>query len=186
MKLNLGSGSKRYDGFINIDQDPGSQPDHVVDLETQALPFLDNTVSHVLAHHVLEHMGNGFFNCIKEIYRVCQPGAILEVHVPHPRHDTFLIDPTHQRSIMPDTMAMFSKKRNRNDIKAGGCETPLGFIHNVDFECVGLDYVLDPYFQQVFKNLQQHECEQIVRTCNNVILEIKIKMMVMKNDFGDR
>jgi ubiquinone/menaquinone biosynthesis C-methylase UbiE len=182
MKLNLGSGSKRYEGWTNVDQDIGSDPDYVVNLELDCLPFEDNSVTEVKAHHVLEHLGEGFFHCIQEIYRVCEHGAIIDIHVPHPRHDTFLIDPTHKRPILPDTMGMFSRKRNKLDIERGGCETPLGFIYGIDLEFVNLNYVLDGYFQQMFKTLTQEQCEHVVRTCNNVILEIQIKMVVVKDE----
>lgn len=186
LKINLGSGSKCYVGFLNVDIDPGSNPDYVVNLEKDPLPFEDNSVSEIKAHHVLEHLGEGFFHCLKEMYRVCKHGAILDVQVPHPRHDVFLIDPTHRRPIYPDTLGMFSKARNRADIAAGGCETPLGFIYDIDLEFVHLDYVLDSYFQKMFQAIPNEQAEHIVRTCNNVIIEIHMKLMVVKNGSNDR
>ena len=37
MKINLGSGTKRYPEYINIDSDIGSNPDYVVDIEKEKL-----------------------------------------------------------------------------------------------------------------------------------------------------
>lgn len=182
MKLNIGSGSKRYPGFLNIDSDSGSKPDYVLDLETSKFPFDDNTVDEVLAHHILEHMGDGFFNCIKELYRICKHGAIIDVKVPHPRHDTFLIDPTHRRPIYPHTLDMFSKIRNSRDLAAGGCETPLGYINDVDIMVTDHTYVLDDYWRPLFQNFTEEQCEHAARSFNNVILEIGIKLLVIKNE----
>ncbi|MEI6420605.1 MAG: methyltransferase domain-containing protein [Lentisphaerota bacterium] len=182
MKINIGSGSKRYPDYINIDSDSGSNPDYVVDIEKDPLPFADDTVDAVLAHHILEHLGDGFFNCIQELYRVCKHGTIIDVRVPHPRHDTFLIDPTHSRPIYPHTLDMFSKTRNKRDLDAGGCETPLGFIYNVDLVVVDHNFILDEYWQKQFQNFSEEQCEHAARSFNNVILEIGIKLLVNKDE----
>lgn len=184
MKINLGSGTKRYPDFINIDSDAGSNPDYVLDIEKDRLPFEDNSVEHVLAYHILEHLGDGLFHCMKELYRVCKHGAGIHVRVPHPRHDTFLIDPTHKRPIYPHTLDMFSQKRNIKDMENNGSETPIGLINKVDFEVVGYDYVLDDYWLPKFQKYTEEECEHVARSMNNVILEIDIKMMVIKDEFS--
>lgn len=180
MKINLGSGSKRYPGVLNIDLDSGSNPDYVLNIETDKLPFHDDSVTEVLAHHVLEHLGEGFFHCLQELYRVCQHGTIIHVRVPHPRHDTFLIDPTHRRPIYPHTLDMFSRVRNQRDLNAGGCETPLSLIYKVNFVVVHHSFVLDEYWKPQFQNFTNEQCEHAARTYNNVILEIDIKLQVVK------
>lgn len=182
MKLNLGSGTKRYPGYLNIDSDAGSLPDYLLNLETDTLPIVDNSVDEVLAHHILEHLGDGFFHCLRELYRVCKHGAIIDVKVPHPRHDTFLIDPTHKRPIYPHTLDMFSKTRNKRDMDAGGCETPLGFINNIDMVVIGHTFILDEYWKEQFQSYTEEQCEHAARSFNNVILEIGIKLMVNKDE----
>lgn len=182
MKLNLGSGTKRYPGYTNIDADAGSNPDHVINIEKERLPFPDSSVDHILAHHILEHLGDGFFHCIQEMYRVCKHGAIIDVRVPHPRHDTFLIDPTHKRSIYPHTLDMFSKTRNKRDMDAGGCETPIGFIYDVDLIVIEHQYVLDEYWKPLFQQYTEEQCEHAARSFNNVILEIDMKVLVNKDE----
>ena len=182
MKLNIGSGAKRYPGYLNVDMDPGSNPDYIVNLEKDTFPFEDNSIDEVLAHHVLEHMGEGFFHCIQELYRICKHGATISVKVPHPRHDTFLIDPTHRRPIYPHPLDMFSKLRNKRDLDAGGCETPIGFIYDVDLIVTHHTYVLDGYWQEQFQNFTEEQCEHAVRSFNNVILEIEMQLLVNKDE----
>lgn len=182
MKINLGSGSKRYPDFINIDSDAGSEPDYVINIEKDKLPFENDSVDEVLAHHILEHLGDGFFHCLKELYRVCKHGTIIDIRVPHPRHDTFLIDPTHKRPIYPHTLDMFSKARNKKDLDAGGCETPLGFINDVDLIVIDHTFVLDDYWREQFQSFSEEQCEHTARSFNNVILEIGIKLLVNKDE----
>lgn len=184
MKLNLGSGYHKPEDYINIDYDPKTKPDYVIDLETDKLPFEDSTIDEVLAHHVLEHIGNGFIHLIKEIYRVCKNGAIIDIRVPHPRHDCFLIDPTHKRPIYPLTMEMFSKRKNEMFIAEGGGESTLALQYDVDFELLTHDFQIDPYYRPIFQKATEQECEFIARSQNNVIVEIQMKLMVIKNDIS--
>lgn len=181
MKLNIGAGNKKFPGYTNIDSYDGSNPDYVLDLEHNILPFEDDSVDHVIAHHILEHLGDGFFHCIKELYRVCKHGTEIEVKVPYPRHDIFLIDPTHKRPIYSHTLDMFSKKRNEHDIANGGSETPLGLIHGVDMRVEGFQFNLDPYWQKIFQNYTEDQCEHAARSFNNVIMELMIKWVVYKD-----
>lgn len=182
MKLNLGSGNNKVEGYINIDQNRETLPDIVLDLEKDCLPFDDNSVCFVLAYHILEHLGAGFFHCLRELHRVCQPNSIIEIRVPHPRHDIFLIDPTHVRPIYPHTLDMFSKERNKKGAETNSSETPLGIIHNVNFKVVDYKFLLDPYWETKFKSMSQEECDYVARSFNNVIAEILINLMVIKDE----
>jgi predicted SAM-dependent methyltransferase len=53
LRLNLGSGSKRPPGYVNVDL-PGSGAD--VECDIRALPYADGAADEVLAVHVLEHI----------------------------------------------------------------------------------------------------------------------------------
>lgn len=110
MKINLGSGHKQYQGFVNVDDDPNTQPDFLVDLEKGHLPFDSDSVSEIRAHHILEHIGPGFMCLMQEIYRVCEHDALIDITVPHHTHEVFYGDPTHKRPITVNTMMLFSKK----------------------------------------------------------------------------
>tara|TARA_R110000868_G_scaffold81757_1_gene231259 strand:- start:5604 stop:6167 length:564 start_codon:yes stop_codon:yes gene_type:complete len=182
MKINLGSGTKRYPDYINIDNDAGSNPDYVINIEKDKFPFENNSVDEVIAHHILEHLGEGFFHCMQELYRVCKHGTIIDIRVPHPKHDCFLIDPTHRRPIYPYTLDMFSKTKNKKYIDDESGETPLGFIYDVDFILVDHTFTIDPYWQKQFQNFTEEQCEHAARSFNNVIVEIGIKLLVNKDE----
>jgi predicted SAM-dependent methyltransferase len=90
MKLNLGCGHNRLQGWTNVDMFQECSPDVVVDLESLPWPWADASVERVLFNHSLEHLGQDsrtFLGMMKELYRVCQDGAEIEINVPHPRHE---------------------------------------------------------------------------------------------------
>ena len=75
--------------------------------------FSDNEIEEIIFIHSLEHMGaqeDIFLNIVKEIYRICKSKAVVQINVPHPRHDNFLGDPSHVRAITPQLLTLFSKK----------------------------------------------------------------------------
>ena len=136
VKLNLGCGFDKREGFINADSFADCQPDVLMDIEKTPWPFEDNRFEHILMRHVLEHVGETrerFFAVIRELYRVCKPNATVEIHVPHFLHKTFYSDPTHVRPITDVTMRMLSKAQNETWIAERANYTMLAKMLDVDF-----------------------------------------------------
>lgn len=182
MKINIGAGDTKEDGYITIDYDSHSNPDYNLNLETDRLPFEDNTVEVVKAHHILEHLGDGYFHCLQEIYRVCKHGAIIDIVVPHPRHDTFLADPTHRRPILPIGLQLFSKKFNKLCREKGYASSRLGDYFNVDFEILNYRYTIDDSLKQDFSGASEKQIEDISNRNNNIVIEIHIQLTVIKDE----
>lgn len=83
-KLNLGCGRDYRKGFVNIDINEEVKKDFKVDFEKGLKLFKDNTFNYVYSRHVLEHIDPRKLRFIMdEIYRVCKPGAIVDIYVPH-------------------------------------------------------------------------------------------------------
>jgi hypothetical protein len=57
LKLNLGCGSHKLAGWVNVDKEPACAPDRVVDLEALPWPFEDDSVGEAMFRHSLEHLG---------------------------------------------------------------------------------------------------------------------------------
>jgi SAM-dependent methyltransferase len=180
MKLNIGGGDVRIEGFVNLDYDTLSNPDYVVDLEKDIFPFEDNTVETVVAHHVLEHLGEGYFHCLQEIYRVCKHGAVVDVRVPHHRHDSFASDPTHRRPITIVGLQLFSKKFNKHCREVGYASSRLGEYFNVDFEVLDYKYIPDDKCRVKFESFTSEQLEDYANEHNNIISEVHVKLIVIK------
>jgi len=78
LKLNLGCGRKKLDGYVNIDKYPTFGPDLVWDLEQAPYPFEANSITAIAAYHVLEHLGQAtdvFLAVIKELHRIMASNA---------------------------------------------------------------------------------------------------------------
>jgi predicted SAM-dependent methyltransferase len=89
LKLNIGCGFNKLDGYVNVDGFPDCGPDVIWDLERTPWPFPEDSVDEIVAHHVLEHIGQAtdvFFAIVKEIYRVLRHGGEIRINVPHPLH----------------------------------------------------------------------------------------------------
>ena len=185
MKLNLGCGDKKLEGFMNIDKESLCNPDQIVDLEVFPWPFENNTVEEVNMEHILEHIGastDAHRKIMQELYRICENGAKLRVVVPHPRSDSYLTDPTHVRPITHNTLNMYSKKECRQFIEKGWATTPLALYWDIDFEIKSVISQLFPDWINKFKNneLTQKEIEFAMNTYNNVINEIEVILQVIK------
>lgn len=147
LRLNLGCGLRKYPGFLNVDKYPECAPDQAVDLEAFPWPWPDDSVAEVRMIHVLEHLGATtatYLGIMRELWRVCRHDAEVLIVVPHPRHDSFLNDPTHVRPVTGDGLRMFSQTENRRWQAAGAANTPLGLYLGIDFELRSTQLELDP------------------------------------------
>ena len=185
MKLNLGCGFYKLDGFHNVDKFDACDPDEVADLEVFPWPWADNLIDEVVMSHVLEHLGQEtdvYFAIIQELYRVCRDGAEVRIAVPHPRHDDFLNDPTHVRAVTVEALAMFSKKACDEFVRQKAANTPLAHMLAVDFEMEDMKFTLEqPWLSKVQSGaIGDTELLLAIRQHNNVIKETSVKLRVKK------
>jgi len=95
MKINLGSGPRKIEGYINIDIRESVKPDVVADLSV-GFPFKSDSVEEVRAHDFLEHVPLGkTVGAIEEIFRVLQPSGFFEHSTPSTDSRGAWMDPTH-------------------------------------------------------------------------------------------
>ncbi len=95
MKLDIGCGTHKQDGFIGVDSIAFPGVDVVADLK-ERWPFDDGSVDEVFASHVIEHFtGTERVHVLNEMYRVMKPGAKATIIVPHWASCRAYGDPTH-------------------------------------------------------------------------------------------
>ncbi len=91
MKLNLGCSDRHLVGYVNVDIcEPA---DCVADLN-QRWPWSDGAVSEIIAHDIIEHLGNKVLT-MNEAWRVLMPGGKLDIVVPTTDGRGAFQDPTH-------------------------------------------------------------------------------------------
>ncbi|MES2982582.1 MAG: methyltransferase domain-containing protein [Verrucomicrobiota bacterium] len=80
-KINLGSGSIRKDGYLNIDMFPGG--DLTLDIRRR-LPFESDCCEQIFSEHCLEHIDypSTISNLLRECLRILEPNGILRFSVP--------------------------------------------------------------------------------------------------------
>jgi glycosyltransferase involved in cell wall biosynthesis len=93
LRIDLGCGINKADGFIGVDLCPGAGVDIVADL-SQRFPFEDSSVEEIRAHDVIEHLPDRI-HTMNEIWRVCKPGAKVDIRVPSTDGRGAFQDPTH-------------------------------------------------------------------------------------------
>ena len=187
MKINLGSGFNKLDGYINVDKYSIGNPDLIFDLEQAPWPFECCAVDEVYISHCLEHIGQApevFLSVIKELYRVCKDGAMIQVNVPHPRHDNFLNDPTHVRAITPEVLGLFSKESCIEWIKMRAANSPLALYLDVDFQIIKSTIVLDRKYADLLGSggLNEKQISDLIKAENNVAAEYNITLRVIKSE----
>ena len=185
MRLNLGCGANKIPGWVNVDHSAECAPDQVVDLESLPWPWPDDAADEIMLTHVLEHLGAtaaGYIGIVKELWRVCRPGATVTITVPHPRSDDFLNDPTHVRAVTTAGLLLFSRKANEHWRREGFSNTPLALQHGVDFDLVSVDTMLEePWASDMTTGkMDDHALEAAIHRYNNVVKQQTFVLRAVK------
>lgn len=111
LKLNLGCGPTRREGFLGVDI--GNYPE--VDIRQDALEYLrslpDQSVTEVYSSHFLEHLDpEVFLELLRQVYRVLIPGGQTRFIVPHFSNPYYYSDPTHRIAFGVHTFSYLCEK----------------------------------------------------------------------------
>lgn len=110
MKLDLGCGPNKKQGFIGVDSREFPGVDTVWDLRKR-WPWKDGSVEEVHCSHFIEHLtGPERIHFFNELYRVLKPAATAFIVVPHWSSGRAYGDLTHQ---WPPVVEMFWYYLNR-------------------------------------------------------------------------
>lgn len=185
MKLNLGCGFDKRDGWLNVDNFAECEPDRMLDIEKTPWDLPTDGFEHVLMKHVLEHVGaqfEVFAAVMRELYRITAPQGLLEIHVPHVRNDTFWSDPTHVRAFTPLTFVMMSKRQNRAWVEARANYTMLALRMDVDFEVESiLQHYTAPWVAKLEAgDITRDALRELADERWNVARELQVRLRAVK------
>ena len=80
MKLNLGCGDERLEGYVNCDLFVDGVDQRV---DARSLPYPDGTIDEIRAYHLIEHFKfKEAFDVIHEWHRALKPGGLLVLETP--------------------------------------------------------------------------------------------------------
>ena len=108
-KLNVACGRDIKEGYVNLDFVKAKGVNVVHDLEKFPYPYKDNEFEEVLASQIIEHLNNPE-KFVRELWRICKPGAKIVIGTIHFSAPTVWGDITHKRQYQSDTFNYFNIK----------------------------------------------------------------------------
>jgi hypothetical protein len=129
IKLDIGSGVSKREGYFTIDKEPTVNADMCIDfeLEKRDEDFLYGGVGEIRAHHILEHFKpENKVMIMKRFYDLLAVGGILDIEVPKFPHPASIQDPTHISFWCKESFWYFTKGNNFGEGFKKRCpESPL-------------------------------------------------------------
>ena len=98
LKLDLGCGPHKQEGFVGIDYRPLPGVDIVHDIENLPWPLPDNCATLIMASHLVEHINPakaGFIKFMDECWRVLKYSGQMMIVTPYAGSMGYWSDPTH-------------------------------------------------------------------------------------------
>jgi len=127
MKLNLGSGGRPCEGYVNVDKNARSpKVDVVYDLDQYPWPFASDVADEVLMSHCLEHLIDHNL-AMKEIHRILRKGGITKITVPHFTWQFAFHDPTHRHFFGYNTFFYYTRDCGYFDFRFSSCMARITF-----------------------------------------------------------
>lgn len=177
-RLDIGSGTKRREGFVGLDRFPMPGVSVVADLDRGALPFTSDSFDLVLAFHSLEHVRD-LLAVMREIWRVGRPGAQVCIVAPYFTAGLNLANPYHKQVFNEHTPRFWSDAATSAVPAAEWQQPPLSAqwglassdhsAPGLDLRCLRMEFL---YFQEYWgmsadqqrraRRSRLDVCEQIV------------------------
>lgn len=106
MRLNLGSGLMRMEGFVNVDRRALPGVDVVHDLDQHPWPFEDHCADRIVALDVFEHLDD-VVGAMDECWRIMVRGGQLTIRGPAPDSENLWVDVSHRRAFIEHSFDHF-------------------------------------------------------------------------------
>jgi len=173
LRLDLGCGKHKKEGFLGVDRKPFEGVDVITDL-MQRWPWEDNSVDEINMQHVLEHFtGEERVHIMNEMYRVLVKGGKATVSTPHWCSSRAYGDFTHQWPPVGEMFYFYLSKKWRmdnspdNDIewnpKGYNCHFEVTMGHTIHQEFVTKHQDKQMYALQFYKEAAQDLIATLVK-----------------------
>lgn len=141
MKLDLGCGRVKKQGYLGVDVLKFDGVDVVLDIGKEPWPWEDNSVEDVYCSHVVEHLeAQERIHFVNELYRVLKSGKKAWIQTPHWASARAFGDLTHKWPPVSEFWPWYLNKRWREQY------APHDDFYTCDFE-FSTQNLVDPKFK---------------------------------------
>jgi len=172
IRLHLGSGTTRMDGYVNVDAYPvEGVTDVVANLDSQyavSLPWAQGSVTEIFASHLIEHIRYPL-PLMQELWRVAAPGCVATFRCPYGSSDDADEDPTHVRRMFTNSWGYFSQPFHWRSA---------GYGYTADWAPRKLVLVIYP--DVVESGVNEAELVRMVKRERNVVQEMVAELEAVK------
>ncbi|EGJ49367.1 class I SAM-dependent methyltransferase [Desulfocurvibacter africanus] len=187
--VDIGAGRRKLPGSISIDFSPFADVDYAIDLNTDPLPFDDNSVDYIHSSHCLEHLTlKGFMHVMHEIYRVLKPNGQCYIGAPYFSNPINWANPFHDNRIcfnehtfrffssVPTTKAMPLEDYSTTYCQAWGLRYSANSEIEIEFELLHINYAYSPRYA----SLTSEERRKARRALSDVVENISFVLRAVK------
>ena len=188
VKVDLGCGTTKQQGFIGIDRFSMPGVDIIADMN-KILPLDNDSVDYLVASHSIEHAEDILFT-MQEIYRICRHKALVCIVAPYSNTSLNAANPFHKQVFNEHTPRFFTNS-NHTMVEAYDYEFPnsskwgLAESDNstckLDFRCLKIEYF---YFPE-YRLLNEDEKRKLRQTSINIVDQIMYHLLVVKESISD-
>lgn len=181
LKLNLGSGQRPKEGFVNVDIADIPGVDKVVDLLKFPWPFKDESAEYIYSAHFFEHIPKALRpKFMDEIWRILVMKGKCEFIYPYWSSSRSVQDPTHEWPPVCENSFLYF---NRAWVNLNG----LAHAHqyNCDFDFV-YGYGVNPEFTQKSDEVRQFACAHYVNAVDDGQTMLEKKELTPFTGLGER
>jgi SAM-dependent methyltransferase len=169
MRIELGCGLRKQQGYIGLDCVPLPGVDVVCNLE-QGIPLAKNSATDLHADHCIEHLPDIVF-AFQEIYRVCKPGARVHIRVPYYASIGAFKDPTHKSFYTEETFRYFTSHEWEG----------FDYQMEINLQIEAVSYVYLPGFHFMSHVMPKFVMTFLRRFLWNVVHTLIVEMRVIKD-----
>ncbi|UPT74515.1 MAG: class I SAM-dependent methyltransferase [Elusimicrobiota bacterium] len=115
IRLDLGCGRRKRQGWTGVDSNPAVGPDVLHSLDVFPYPFQDSSVDEIVMDNSLEHLDEQLA-VMEELHRISKPGGLITLHVPYFRSHWAFNDQTHVRFFSVETFYHYDPAHPYNQL----------------------------------------------------------------------
>jgi predicted SAM-dependent methyltransferase len=164
VRLDLGCGQRKQEGFTGVDVAGVEGVDIVFDLNKKDWTFAkDNSIDQIHVSHFIEHV-DSLIDFMNECHRILKPGGTMSIIAPYYSSVRCWQDPTHKNAISEMTFLYYNK-----DWREANGLSHYPITADFDFQ---YGYAFDPYWA-----LKSEEARSFaVKYYINVVSDIQVTL----------